>query len=249
MPSTKEIEFFSRGENWKRGVDWYANHFKGAEPTHKAIGEASTGYTKYPQFKDVPGRMSRTLTDPRFVYLVREPVERMRSQWEHVVRNWGERRPLDDALLEDPRYLNLSRYATQLEQYLDYFDRGQFLVLKSEDLKTKRAGTCQRVFRFIGVDADWQVPPAADELMVTLQRRRDLPLGTLRKRGPAWRNILARVPHPARTAYRRIANRRAPPPRPEVSPQVAEKIRDELRDEVSRLRLFMDKDFDGWGIA
>jgi len=249
MPDQKEIEFFSRGEHWRRGVDWYARHFDDASPRHKAIGEASTGYTKYPLFKGVPARIASTLPDVRFIYLVREPVERMRSHWEHIVRNWGEKRPLDVALLEDSRYLSLSRYATQLDQYLEHFDRDRFLVLTSEDLKEHPASVSERVFRFIGVDPDWEVPNRAEEMMVTAERRRDLRTGTLFKRNPRWRALFIRVPEPPKKMYRRVAALWRPPPRPEVSPEVAAKIRDELRDEVARLRPFMDDDFDGWGIA
>ena len=249
MPPQKEIEFFSSPESWRRGVDWYSGLFASAKPHHHAVGEASTGYSKFPQFTGAPERIANTLERVRLIYLVREPVDRMRSQWEHLVRNWGEKTPLNEALLNDPRYLSFSRYATQLEQYLPHFAREQILVIKSEDLKQQRATVLKRVFRFIGVDPDWTGFDELNPLMVTAERRRDLPLGKLRKKGPAWRGIVGAIPQPARRIYRKVATRWKPPIPPEVSDDVARRIRIELKDEIARLRSFMDDDFDGWGIA
>lgn len=42
-------------------------------------------------------------------------------------------------------------YELQLQRWFQYFPRGQFLILKSEDLDTDRAATMKRVFEFLGV--------------------------------------------------------------------------------------------------
>lgn len=249
MPAKKEIEFFSLLDNWRRGVNWYGDLFAAAKPHHRAIGEASTGYSKFPHFKDVPGRIADTLENVQLIYVVRDPVERMRSQWEHMVINWGEKRPLNEALLEDPRYMNFSRYASQLDQYLHHFDRNQILVIKSEDLKQRRTLVLERVFRLLGVDPAWMGYGDSKELYVTAERRRDRHIASLRRRGAVTRAILGQVPQPARMIYRKAATRWKPPARPEVSDNVARLIRTELKDEIARLRAFMDEDFDGWGIT
>jgi hypothetical protein len=249
MPPKKEIEFFSRRDNWERGVAWYSAHFRPASMDEIARGEASTAYSKYPQFKNVPERIASVCPNVRFIYLVREPIERMRSHWEHVVRSWGEKRPLDQALLEDRRYLDVSRYATQLERYLEFFDRSRILVLQTERLRRDRDAVCRRVFEFLDVDPQWRLPERAEEMMVSSERRRDVRTGALRSRSPIVREVLARFPEPPKRAYRKIATAWRPPERPRVSPDVAGRLREDLRSEVVRLREFMDDDFDGWGIG
>ena len=51
----------------------------------------------------------------------------------------------------NPSYLDFSRYACQLDQYLDVFPREQVLVLVSEDLRSDRANAMARVYRFLGL--------------------------------------------------------------------------------------------------
>ena len=42
LPSKKQSYFFDR--NYDKGIDWYLERFKEAEPQHLAVGEISTGY-------------------------------------------------------------------------------------------------------------------------------------------------------------------------------------------------------------
>jgi hypothetical protein len=157
MPENKETGFFVERLAWRCGLDWYEDLF--ADAGHAtAIGEASPTYTLYPSLPGVPERIASVLPDVRLVYVVRHPIERMRSQYLHAVAREQEHRTMTRAFLETPEYMDGSRYATQIDQYLQYFDPAQLLVVTSESLRDDRAATVRRVFEFIGVDPDW-VPP------------------------------------------------------------------------------------------
>src|SRR5437879_4812348 len=132
MPKTKELDFFVEEMNWSRGWTWYREQFEAAPAHTKARGEASTAYAKAPRFRGVPVRIAATLPDVRLVYVIRNPIERIRSHYQHRVATGAEVRPLEAAVLENPIYVDYSRYAFQIEQFLEHFPREQLLVVRSE---------------------------------------------------------------------------------------------------------------------
>jgi uncharacterized protein YgbK (DUF1537 family) len=90
------------------------------------------------------------LPDARLVYLIRHPIERMRSHYLHRVLQGKERAPLDEAVFSDPSYLDTSSYAMQIEQYMEWFARAQLLVITAEALRRDRLDTLRRVVRSWG---------------------------------------------------------------------------------------------------
>lgn len=249
MPDVKELMFFDPRHNWHRGLAWYADRFAAAGSVHVAVGEASTSYTKFPRVQGVPARIASVLPDVRLIYVLRHPIERMRSHYLYLLSRGKERRSIERALVEDPHYLDVSRYAMQLEQYLPYFGPDRFLLLDSRDLAERRVETLRRVFGFLGVDESW-VPPVVDrEFFRSVDRRMPSSLARALRRvpgvGPAARLLPGRV--------RRLA-RRLPAPRVDVERAripdgLRRRLEDELRDDVARLRRLMPEGFDGWGIA
>lgn len=158
MSAEKELNFFT---TWGRraGLDWYESQFRATAPVR---GESSPAYTAWPHHPDVPEAIHRVLPDVRLIYLVRDPVERIFSEYLHKAGHGLESRPLeavveDDDFEESP-YIAQSRYAMQLERYLALFERSQLLVLTQEQLLDDRLGTLRTVFRFLGVDESFVSP-------------------------------------------------------------------------------------------
>ncbi len=135
MPSIKAPEFFAEEGNWGRGIGWYRRQFEGAAPGVVAIGEASNVYTKYPRYRGVPARIADHIPYARLVYVVRDPIDRIRSHYQTRLTEGTERAPIGRAVRENPIYLDYSRYAMQLDRYLDHFPREQLLVITAEDLR------------------------------------------------------------------------------------------------------------------
>ncbi|MEA3469299.1 MAG: sulfotransferase, partial [Thermodesulfobacteriota bacterium] len=84
MSEVKEINYFSNNRYWEKGINWYESHFKTA--TEKIRGEASTSYTNYPLIKDVPKRLFHYLPDAKFIYILRDPIDRFLSHYLHRIR-------------------------------------------------------------------------------------------------------------------------------------------------------------------
>lgn len=158
MPSIKELDFFVEEINWRRGLDWYKAQFARAPDDAVALGEVSTSYTMYPQYQGVPERISQQLPNVRLIYILRDPIERIRSHYQHNLTTLPERGPIDKMVLENPVYVNCSRYALQIEQYLEHFSPSQLMIITSENLRVARLSTMRRVFEFLGVDPEF-VPP------------------------------------------------------------------------------------------
>jgi hypothetical protein len=139
-----------------RGLGWYESLFDGAGGA-AAIGECSPCYTMAPAFGGVPGRMAQVIPQARLVYVVRDPIARMRSMYLHQVSAGRERRRAEVALLDD-RYLGPSLYGLEFAAFLDHFDRSQIAVVASEVLRDSPREALSAVFDHIGVD------PAAVDL-------------------------------------------------------------------------------------
>lgn len=165
MAAAKEVNFFvgpdapadgapdwSPSGQWHRGLEWYASLF---DPDAPVRGESSPGYTS-PDQTEAVDRIAATLPDARLVYLVRDPLERALSQYEHHRRDGDERRPAAQALLDpDSQYVARSRYLERLAPYLARFPAEQVLVVVQERLLRDRRRQLARVYAHAGADPDW----------------------------------------------------------------------------------------------
>jgi Sulfotransferase domain len=243
MPETKELNFFVANDGWPKGTAWYERHFEAAADA-VAVGEASPNYTKFPLFPGVPERIAKLIPEVRLIYLVRDPVERFRSGYLDEVRRGRQHNPIESTLASNPGYLAASKYAMQIEQFLEHFRRNQLLVITSEQLKRQRTATMRVVHDFLGVD---DVAPAtlADEYNRTEGQRVLRPLARRLRRLPGAREV-ARV---APGVSRRMGTRPLDPALADISLAFDQQLRELLRDDVRRLRGYLGPGFDGWGIA
>ena len=246
LPAYKEPEFFVSGKGWERGVDWYSGLFADAR-SDQLVGEGSTSYTKPTEFPGVPERIRSVVPQVRLVYLLREPVARMRSMYAHMVLTGRERRPVDEALLTDETYLAPSRYADNIRRYLDVFPREQLHVMLTDDLQADPVAAVGGVTAFLGL---------ADEPGFVVSRRTDLRTDDRRAdRGvkSRLRGVAAvetgfqRLPAPVRGALRRVATRPTEPPPNRLHPETEGALRELLRGDLEDLRRLLGPGFTAWG--
>lgn len=253
----KEVDFFVEEKNWRRGLDWYRAQFDGAGPEALAVGEASTLYTKFPEYQGVPERMAGSVPHARLIYVVRDPIERIRSHYQHRVLAGSERLPIGRAVLEDGRYLDCSRYAMQVERYLERFPREQILLVTSEDLRSNRLPTMRAIYRFLGIDPDF-VHDTIDREFYASNERASYPRAawwvrrTLKRYVPTSKRAkeLIDLALPTILAGRSRSNgAEAGSTRFEIPHEVRGRLAERLHEDVARLRTYMPSGFDGWGIA
>jgi hypothetical protein len=169
-PSWKEVSYFDR--HYGRGAAWYRGNFPNrVRARGKLVGEASPSYIFHPLG---PERAKALVPEARLVALVRHPVDRALSHYNHEVALGREPLRFEDALdaeedrlrgeeerlAADPSYFSRAwwshayksrgRYAEQLERWLAVFPREQLLILPSEDLGGEPERTHARVLDFLG---------------------------------------------------------------------------------------------------
>jgi hypothetical protein len=174
-PLTKEINYFD--QNYTRGERWYRMHFPvdardvPTGPRHDACCiEASPHYMFEPQ---VAQRVSRLLPGAKVIFLLRNPVARAYSHYQHQVRRGQETRPFDACLALEveqhagrpshasPRhahgatplsYLARGRYVDQLRNWQQHFPAGQMLVIESERMFKRPGEIVDEVLAFLGLE-------------------------------------------------------------------------------------------------
>ena len=242
VSATKELDYFVAERNWRRGQAWYEAQFAGAAE-YRAAGESSPLYTMYPSFPGVPERIRAVVPDVRLVYLVRDPIARLRSHYLHVVAEGGERRPIDAVARDDSGLIAFSLYAMQLEQYLEHFGRDQLLVLPTERLRDDRERTVRRVLAFIGADA--AAPLVGLDREAHRSDEKQVPRRGLRAVGRLASSLPSRVGGP----LRRLSHRPIAAIDTTVPPPLERELRRQFREQLPLLRSFVGPDWDGWGLA
>ena len=177
----KEIHYFSIW--YKFGEQWYHSNFptnlsrrRHYKKTGQKLlsGEASPTYIFYPT---VPDRMKKILPDAKLIVILRNPIDRAYSNYQHTLSQNHEPLSFEKAIeleeercagdreqmIKDPSFLPkrfrrhsyLARgiYADQLERWFKHYDRKQFLILATEDLRKNPQRTLDQVFNFL------EVPP------------------------------------------------------------------------------------------
>lgn len=250
LPRTKELNFFRDEAHFARGEAWYRKQFAEATP-EQVCGEISPDYTKHPHHSGAPERIAAMLPDVRLVYLVRHPVERMRSMFLHQLVAGRETRPIDVALLEDPEYLQVSQYARQLDRYLRHVDRDRVLICSSEQLGEDPASVLGEVHRFLGVGTP---EPAAVAAGTSTQwyrgedRRRRGRVARFMAERPLARRVFDALPTGLRSGLRRASSSPVEGDVRALSDGAREEIVRRLRPDVERFRAYAPEIVDGWGL-
>ena len=177
MSAVKEPNFFAPHLNpvdEQRRITQLDQYEQLFDPAVAVRGEASTPYAEYPLRQGVPERIRDRVPEAKFIYVVRDPVERTISHYNHMVASEGERRSLEQALgdLSDPRSPSIcaSLYGLQLELYLRQFPQERLMVVDQADLLNDRRSTLRRIFGFLEVDEGFDSQLFDDEFLKTSER-------------------------------------------------------------------------------
>lgn len=256
VPRSKEVHFFLDPGNWRRGQEWYRQQF----PHRRVLVESfGGGYSHYPVRQGVAQRMSEVLPHGKFIYMVRDPVERMISRYVHNVCELLEHAEPAEAFSGSPLenvYVSESLYFTQLSQFLAYFDASRFLIVDYDSFMTRRKETLRQIFHFLGVDAHFSSPAFDIVRHPTAGKRRKNALGAAihRNFGRHALRALGRLPlhMPTQRALSHYSDQllywmfSTPMTRPQLDPGLRSELNEIFRPEVRQLEKFAGREFPGW---
>src|SRR5207248_4759471 len=243
MCPEKEPSFFAKETISSRGEDWYLKLFAAAG-SKPVIGESSTAYSRIPLFPGVPERIAKFNPEARFIYIMRDPIERIISQYWYKVRFWGERCDMLTAIRGDLRLTVASNYAMQLAPYFERFGSDRIAALTFEELSRNPSNVSRQLFAWLGVDASF-VPPNLDQRENVTPQSIVLPkMGLLNHVGCALKPL---IPSPVFAAAKRRLQRYESIDRNSSSvDEVIEFLRPIQKEQVARLEEMLGRSFPEW---
>jgi hypothetical protein len=174
-----DTHFFDK--KYRKGLRWYQAHFPTvwekvcAQQVQRrafATGEASSSYLFYPH---APRRVAKTLPHVKLIVCLRNPVDRAYSQYYHALELGHEKLSFEEAIQDEEErtaherekilkdefyesdtythrsYLTRGIYVDQLQAWMDFFPREQFLILKSEEFYSNPVAIFKQVSTFLKV--------------------------------------------------------------------------------------------------
>jgi hypothetical protein len=233
LSTPKEPCFFSDDDQYARGLGWYTSLFAEAAP-HQLCGESSTHYTKLPTHPHSVARLAQHFPRVKLVYVMRHPIDRIVSQYIHEWSRNEIRGTISEAVRQHPRYLAYSRYALQLEPYLEAFGREALLPVFFERMLAHPDQELERVCRFVG---DSCQPPARwskerGRLNASHERMRASPTRDRLLRLPGVRALTSRLPAGLREGVKSLWKMRE---RPQLEPQLRGELEAQLDEDLKRL--------------
>lgn len=156
--SRKELNFFNYPRRFAKGFQWYLSLWDREQKENKLLLEGSPGYTMHSTAtvaENIRSVKDSTGAGFKLVYVMRDPVARFVSHYKHVRARGKVSGPIADAIADDSWFVDVSRYASHLDEYYKRFDAGDILLVLFEDILADPAKVLDTVCSFLGIDAAW----------------------------------------------------------------------------------------------
>ncbi|XP_072520803.1 heparan sulfate (glucosamine) 3-O-sulfotransferase 1-like 2 [Salminus brasiliensis] len=150
-----EVHYFNLDENFRKGLDWYRAQMPLTLPGQVTV-EKTPGYFTAPL---APSRMWSTNPAVKLLLIVRDPAERLVSDYTQVLHNRLQQnkpyQPLEELLLRkgriNPSYKALQRslYHQHLARWLELFPREQIHIVDGEALIRDPFPELQKAEKFL----------------------------------------------------------------------------------------------------
>lgn len=258
MSPVKEVRFFDKDENYKKGESWYRKHFAGWDD-EEAVGEASPPYFYHNAYSsELPARRIYEY-DPqmKLIFTLRNPVERAYSQYCKNVSQGRETKKFSEAInLElqgrrNPNNTNLcwlewNKYVKHLDKFADLFGRDNMNILIFENWVNEPMSAIKEIFDFLSIERG---PNEVERKMH--KNKGSFPRSVVINRivnfftrgKMPYRKVYDNVFAKALYALEKKLNRR---PKPSISAKAKELLRENLADYNQALEKRYEVDISKW---
>ncbi len=133
LSEIKEPAYFSF--NFHLGEKWYLNHFL-SKKNYPIVGESSVSYLFW---KKAVERIFNFNPDAKFIFMLRDPIERVYSNYKTQLQYYGDFISFKEKLQKFPNQSTLpGKYFKHISRFLKYFPREQlFFVIFEEFIKNE----------------------------------------------------------------------------------------------------------------
>ena len=238
--TSKEPEFFSDNQGRGINVERYEDLWHFDPNIHRYALEASTGYTKFPSEPHVPEKIYKYGLNPKFIYIVRNPFDRIVSHY-----NYMKTRPGFDVKtpLTSKHLISVSNYFLQLSQYRKYFPKDSFFILDFDQLKQDPELVFGKTCQFLDLSSD-SIPSELGSYNPTPS----LSKGELALRRSIFYKISKFLPTSSKRVARMTLKRlTSPAKKKELSEDEKEFVFEHLHEAMERFQQEYDFDIKKWG--
>ncbi|MDJ0599072.1 MAG: sulfotransferase domain-containing protein [Crocosphaera sp.] len=169
----KEVRYFDVPEHYNQGWSWYLGCFPSKfEKGNRLTFDVSPSYLYFP---DIPQRIKKDLGEIKMIVILRNPVDRAYSAWKmyHSFgtnpdvsennRKIADHRTFSEAIEQELKgecepgiypyeYVNRGKYVEQLNNYYQYFNKTNLLILSFEELKNNKRALLNNICDFLEID-------------------------------------------------------------------------------------------------
>ncbi len=241
----KEPQYFSRNEHWRTNLQKYHKLF---EPkAGQLCGEASTTYTMLPEYQGTHLRLFEYNQESKLIYIMRQPVERIVSHYAHRIIDGSVKKFPELEVIENPIYINRSRYAVQIKPYLEIFPRSNILLLVFEEFVSDPFKTLNQIASFLDISEKKVANIDLTPHNISVKKR------SLRKSLGIpflYRHFRNKAPTPLQPILRKIAHKylfnKGIQTKPVFSPSFKMAIWRFLEDDVHNIETLLGRRLDIW---
>jgi len=164
-PLKKELHFFDKPYNYRKGIDFYASFFDHYSEG-ELKGEFSPGYLYY---EHSAFRINEYFPNVKLIACLRNPIERAYSHYRSASGRgrMSVYKSFEDAVQKNPILTDKSFYYLQLKRFYDLFPEENILVLIYDDLKKDPIKFMKTVYSFLDVDDNFIAPSAEKRIGAT----------------------------------------------------------------------------------
>ncbi|MCW5906546.1 MAG: sulfotransferase [Chitinophagales bacterium] len=239
-----EPHFFSKNSNWKEHLAEYNKLFE--TKNNVLYGEGSTSYTFYKNddFK-VWEHLHEYNPDLKFIYLVRNPIDRIISAYMHAFSRGYTSKDIETEVLQNQFYINVSKYFFQISPFIELFGRDKVLLIDFDDFNKNRAAQLEHVAAFLGIDKslfkNFENVKANESIGGSkVHHKWDNYFRMIKSAGKLF-------PHPLRQLVFDVFFRsRQFDEKPILSEKAKQKIIQDLLPDIRNLELLMNRSYEHW---
>lgn len=184
--------------------------------------EATTSYSWVLQYPSSVESVYQYNPNMKLIFIIRDPVKRIESQYRHEYLKAQESRVIDVAVTNNPSYISRSMYYMQISWWKRLFPAHRIFVTKLEDLKIDPEGTLRDICRFL----DLQPLDVSDLRIESLNKSSDIrkPMGIKLVLAPFFRWVPLELRLIARQLLYSTAKVKS-----ELSPRTLQVLKEHLR--------------------
>ncbi|MEM9588085.1 MAG: sulfotransferase [Planctomycetota bacterium] len=244
----KEPDFFSRDEEYAKGIGWYETLFRASRGC-QVVGDGSTSYAKQWQYPSCAERMAKHAPDAKLIYMARNPIKRIQSHWSHEVLKGRTSLSLQAFVRNHPEAIDISCYWKQIDRYRDHFPDQQIFVVFFEDYCQATQLQFDRCCDFLGLSR-LRVDLIEIDRNTTSQRRKDVaPIRMLRRYrwfDARFEQIKQATPRGVRGIMKTVLKSRHGGSRPQWDQPTLQWVQDQLFEDNQRFLKHFGKPANYW---